>query len=66
VTVTVRVPFTGSATITLATIPARNAPLPEPMPQEQTSVPVSQDGTLQVTLPQIADGDAWQIMITPS
>jgi hypothetical protein len=66
VALTVRVPYTGNATITLAAIPAGNAPLPGPVQQQQITGTVASDGTLQVALPQVADGDVWQVTVKPA
>jgi hypothetical protein len=66
VTLTVHVPFTGNATIAIATVPAGTAPLAGPTGQQQLTANVAADGTVQVTLPQVADGDVWQVSASPS
>jgi hypothetical protein len=65
VTLTLHVPFTGNATITIAAVPAGNAPLPGPVQQQPITRSVAPDGTLQITLPQVADGDVWQVTASP-
>jgi hypothetical protein len=66
VTLSVRVPFTGNAAITLAAVPAGNAPLAGPVQQQQVTGTVASDGTLQVVLPKVADGDVWQVTVKPA
>jgi hypothetical protein len=66
VTLSVRVPFTGNAAVTLAAVPAGNAPLAGPVQQQQVTGTVASDGTLQVVLPKVADGDVWQATVKPA
>jgi hypothetical protein len=64
--VTVTVPWTGSASVTISRIPdvpgqAVNAPTVV----QTATVPVSA-GSVTVTLPQVADGEAWTVSLSPS
>jgi hypothetical protein len=66
VTVTVRVPFSGSARVTIASVPASAGPLPAPVNETTQTVTPDGNGNAAITLPQVGDGDAWQVTVRPA
>ena len=66
VTVRIKVPYSGNVDVTTAAIPAAAAPLAGPVDGTTTTVTVNPDGTIDVTLPGVGDGDAWQVTVTPA
>jgi hypothetical protein len=65
VTIAVTYPYTAtSVTASIADIPNRRGPVLQPIPEQQV-LPVT-NGTVTITLPAVADGDAYSISLTHS
>jgi hypothetical protein len=65
VPLTVRVPWTGMAQVTLARIPDTPGKVVSAPQVVQTSSVTVSGGSVVLTLPSVADGEAWTVTITP-